>query len=152
MRSIHVLRKPCSESTVTANVLRHGTGGINVNGSRIAWANEADAAAVSAVTTSFIKTTTTGQGASLQMPFAPHRRTDRPPAQGRWPANLVLGACLDSELDEVFPHTKSAAVYNHPPQTGRNKRTFRIVRKEVLTTQGAGDEGSAARYFKRVNG
>ena len=65
MKSIHVLRKPCSESTVAANVLRHGTGGINVDGSRIAWANEADAAAVSAVTTSFIKTTTTGQGASL---------------------------------------------------------------------------------------
>ena len=98
MKSIHVLRKPCSESTVTANVLRHGTGGINVDGSRIAWANEADAAAVSAVTTSFIKTTTTGQGASLQMPFTPHRRVEESPASGRWPANLVLGACIDGEL------------------------------------------------------
>ena len=150
MRSIHVLRKPCSESTVAANVLRHGTGGINVNGSRIAWANEADAAAMSAVTTSFIKTTTTGQGASLQMPFTPHRRTDRPPAQGRWPANLVLGSCLDSELDEVFPHTKSAAVKNNKAGSSGSGRSFKVIRKEAMVTQGPGDEGSAARYFKRV--
>ena len=151
MKSIHVLRKPCSESTVAANVLRHGTGGINVDGSRIAWANEADAAAVSAVTTSFIKTTTTGQGASLQMPFTPHRRTDRPPTQGRWPTNLVLGSCLDSELDSVFPHTKSPSVCVNKVQTKQGSGSYRIVQKEAMVAQGPGDSGSAARYFKRVS-
>lgn len=35
MKTIHVLRKPCSESTVAANVLRHGTGAINVDATRI---------------------------------------------------------------------------------------------------------------------
>ena len=151
MKSIHVLRKPCSESTVAANVLRHGTGGLNIGESRIAWANEADAAAVSAVTTSFIKTTTTGQGASLQMPFTPHRRTDRPPASGRWPANLVLGACLDSELDEVFPQTKAAAVYNTKAGSSGSRRSFKIAVKEAMVVPGPGDSGSAARYFRRVS-
>lgn len=35
MRVIHVLRKPLSESTVTANVVKHGTGALNIDASRI---------------------------------------------------------------------------------------------------------------------
>lgn len=35
MRVIHVLRKPLSESTVAANTLKHGTGGLNIDASRI---------------------------------------------------------------------------------------------------------------------
>jgi hypothetical protein len=35
MRVIHVLRKPVSESTVTANVVKHGTGALNIDASRI---------------------------------------------------------------------------------------------------------------------
>jgi len=35
MKAIHVLRKPCSESTVAANVLKYGCGGINVDGCRV---------------------------------------------------------------------------------------------------------------------
>ena len=34
MRVIHVLRKPLSESTVAANTLKHGTGGLNIDASR----------------------------------------------------------------------------------------------------------------------
>ena len=152
MKSIHVLRKPCSESTVMANVLRHGTGGLNVDGSRIAWASPEDAAGAHNAAVTFAKTSiTTGDvGTVVRIKNSPRRAAEQP-ASGRWPANLVLGACLDEVLGEVFPHTKSASIYTHPPQTGRNKRTFRIVRKEVLTTQGAGDEGSAARYFRRVS-
>jgi len=35
MRVIHVLRKPLSEGTVAANTLKHGTGGLNIDASRI---------------------------------------------------------------------------------------------------------------------
>ncbi len=35
MKAIHVLRKPCSGSTVVANVLKHGCGAINVDGCRV---------------------------------------------------------------------------------------------------------------------
>ena len=42
MRTIHVLRKPCSEGTVAANVLKWGTGALNVDGCRIAFTSEAD--------------------------------------------------------------------------------------------------------------
>lgn len=36
MKVIHLLRKACSESTVATNVVRHGTGGINVDATRVA--------------------------------------------------------------------------------------------------------------------
>ena len=35
MKVIHVLRKPCSESTVAANVLKFGTGALNIDATRI---------------------------------------------------------------------------------------------------------------------
>ena len=35
MKMIHVLRKPFSKSTVAANTLEHGTGGLNIDTSRL---------------------------------------------------------------------------------------------------------------------
>lgn len=35
MRVVHVLRKPVSEASVSANVVEHGTGGIHINATRI---------------------------------------------------------------------------------------------------------------------
>jgi hypothetical protein len=35
MKVIHVLRKPLSEKTVTANVLKHGTGAVHIDPCRI---------------------------------------------------------------------------------------------------------------------
>jgi hypothetical protein len=37
MKVIHLLRKPCSEGTVAANVLRYGTGALNIDASRIGY-------------------------------------------------------------------------------------------------------------------
>ena len=35
MKVVHILRKPLSEGSVSANVLKHGCGGLNINGTRI---------------------------------------------------------------------------------------------------------------------
>jgi site-specific DNA-methyltransferase (adenine-specific) len=141
MKSIHVLRKPCSESTVAANVLKHGTGGINVDGSRIGTTVE---------TWPTSRSYPYGGGVTYGSKAAPTEVTQAAPP-GRWPANLVLGACLDSELDSVFPHTKAVAVYNTKVQPERGSRAFRVVQREAMVVPGPGDSGSAARYFKRVN-
>tara|TARA_Y100000310_G_scaffold341010_1_gene438755 strand:+ start:3075 stop:3749 length:675 start_codon:yes stop_codon:yes gene_type:complete len=37
MKVIHLLRKPLSENTVASNVLKHGTGGLNIGASRLAY-------------------------------------------------------------------------------------------------------------------
>lgn len=137
---------------MAANVLRHGTGGINVDGSRIAWANEADAVGAAGAVASFSKTSaTTGNAGTAVRMLNSVRQATESPASGRWPANLVLGACLDEVLDEVFPHNKAAAAYNTKAGSSGTGRSFKVIRTEAMVTQGPGDSGSAARYFKRVN-
>ena len=155
MKSIHVLRKPCSESTVTANVLRHGTGGLNVNGSRIAWATESDAVSAAGAGASRAKSKREGriiESHSIGRESRDGTEVYAPPAQGRWPANLVLGACLDSELDSVFPHTKSQPIRVKKAGQYGTGASYTRTWKEDRTTRYADDEGSAARSFKRVNG
>ena len=155
MRSIHVLRKPCSESTVTANVLRHGTGGINVNGSRIAWATESDAVGAAGAGASRAKSKREGRiieshsigRESRDGTEAPYQ----PPAQGRWPANLVLGACIDGELNSVFPHTKSTPMKIKKAGQHGSGSSFSMVHYVDRVVNCPDDEGSAARYFKRVS-
>jgi len=92
MKCIHVLRKPCSESTVAGNVLKFGCGAINVDATRIqmtlkdrevitsmggfgseGWAN----------TTSPTYNTNNPKNPMVRTPAIAH-------SQGRWPANLVL--------------------------------------------------------------
>ena len=95
MRVVHVLRKPCSEPTVTANVLRHGTGALNVDAARIPSPEYQD-----------IKVTQTVGGPSA-LAFR-HRVGNRqfvPSSNGRWPANMVLDA------DAALPEFADAARY-----------------------------------------
>lgn len=126
-----LFRKPISESTVAANVLKHGTGGINVDGARV----EGDIA------------TFTGQW-------------KKPPkeVQGRWPANVLLShletctedACSDGcSVREVGQQSGIAST------TGK-----RSAKSQEATVPGTawgtsnhkskeypGDVGTAARYF-----
>jgi DNA methylase len=80
---ICVARKPLSEPTVAANVLRHGTGGINVDACRVggAWVNPSS-----------------GQGAGYEAHNKPGRKygdglggvvAETHPA-GRWPSNVAF--------------------------------------------------------------
>ena len=84
MKCIHVLRKPCSRSapTVAANVLRYGTGALNIGATRI-HSGPSEGESTSGETA-------LGQGSGWN---AHNNRTtaiDRTMASGRWPANLVL--------------------------------------------------------------
>ena len=86
MRIIHVLRKPLSEGTVAANTLKHGTGGLNINASRIASPGEE------------ITTHTQGRGddgfaanavyGDYRGGFSTHQTEGQ--KLGRWPANVIL--------------------------------------------------------------
>ena len=151
MKSIHILRKPCSESTVAANVLKHGTGAINVDGSRIAWANAADAEDVQSKDGSFAQYRREGRIVQSKS-VGPESRTGHEPskssASGRWPANLVLGACVN--LDEVFPNTVSSPVRTTKAGQQGTGTSFSMTHREERTIRYADDSGSAARYFKRV--
>ena len=125
-------RKPLSEKTVAANVLKWGTGGINIDGCRVEgepWkAHEATGLADK-------KFFTSGDAKVIQK---------EPHAQGRFPANLIHDG--SQEVLDLFPETKSGdftqrgqsanTVQPNGWKTGdRNYKKFK------------GDQGSAARFF-----
>ena len=75
MKAIHVLRKPCSESTVAANVLAHGTGALNIDGCRIG----------SESTRRVSNAGTNGDGWGMGTAFHVNGNP-----LGRWPANVLF--------------------------------------------------------------
>jgi hypothetical protein len=87
MKVIHLLRKPCSEGTVAANVLRWGTGALNIDGTRVAHDTGVDMDAVQ-------RQQATGGNSSVKGAFGAEALVGKEIAMykpgGRWPANLVL--------------------------------------------------------------
>lgn len=82
MLVITVARKPLSEPTVTQNVLRHGTGGINIAACRIGDEVRYNPAASNPT-----------DRATVAFGAVPNRHGyTGAMAKGRWPANLILGA------------------------------------------------------------
>lgn len=131
---IVLARKPLSERTVAANVLTHGTGGLNVDGCRVATDETITATRTIALGSSSggVYSAATVPGVYAQQPG------------GRWPANL----CHDGS-DEVlaeFPVTKSGSIAaHHVRTTSKTKSVYgeRAAPPEIRD----GDSGSAARFF-----
>jgi DNA modification methylase len=129
---ICLARKPLIGS-VASNVLKHGTGALNIDGCRIETDWETDPT----------RRGWQGGGTAFrydQQPREVDGEKSKPNALGRWPANL----CHDGS-DEVlagFPETSdTAGVRKHSASIGYGG-------SEVpFETLNYGDSGSAARYF-----
>jgi len=94
MKAIHVLRKPCSEPTVAANVLRHGCGAINVDGCRV------DGTPGDGRWGKGVQTPDRHPFSSGVKPYIPIDKT----SGGRWPANVVfqhLEGCRQTGVRKV---------------------------------------------------
>ena len=79
-------RKPCSEGSVAVNVLKHGTGGINIEGTRLAgpgWSKQDQAVGGGFKTGKFLGSM--GNGESTQQYGL------RESSTGRFPTNLIFG-------------------------------------------------------------
>jgi hypothetical protein len=131
---IILARKPL-QGTVAANVLRHGTGAMNIDGCRI---ESGDGYTENAVTQG-VNTARTSYDPRQE------RRTFEPSQQGRWPANVVHDG--SDEVVALFPQSngQQAAV---GPQYG-DKSSVNAYgdwgpRDHV---EPRGDTGSAARFF-----
>jgi DNA modification methylase len=139
-----LVRKPCSEKTVAANVLKWGCGALNIDASRIGM-REA---------TSYTAPDITGNAYNSEV-GARARKTVEVPAQGRFPANLVFShtpyctdtqcdiECAVRDLDAQSGTLKSGAIRVGQPQ-GSN-----FSQSHVRTAQydRPGDSGSASRFF-----
>jgi site-specific DNA-methyltransferase (adenine-specific) len=154
MRVIHVLRKPLTERTVAANTLKHGTGGLNIDASRIAAPGEpisnhsrGDESAVSKGIYGDSKGQETHQTEGQKL--------------GRWPANLILEhdekcgkvcapGCPVASLDEQTGAVRSAG---HYPTTYSQSGGF--TNGDIgKGTQGPlyNDTGGASRFYKQFGG
>jgi DNA modification methylase len=139
---IIVARKPL-EGTVAGNVLKWGTGGINVDGCRV-HGGPSEGGSVSG-------STAMGQSSGWNAHENRTTEIDRSMASGRWPANLIHDG--SEEVVGLFPETKSQkantvrrsnGVLKHGGQNGRPSHgTF----DRVTTEEGYTDSGSAARFF-----
>lgn len=123
---IVMARKPLSERNVAANVLRWGTGGLNIDGTRI----EGEAPAFDRMA---------GDRSRENYRTGTSARTGEM-TSGRWPANVILDEEAGAMLDEQSGGSKSSS---GKPRAGRNGEGW------GMTATGAeyDDTGGASRFF-----
>lgn len=135
MEPITVARKPLI-GTVAANVLAHGTGGLNIDGCRVACSDKA-------------KFPLGEYGPRMGVAYAQDEwsktqfsRTGDDNTSGRWPANLIHDG--SDEVVAGFPQTTSGK-----PCGKRNATTgfSSGITSGAADLTGYGDTGSAARFF-----
>jgi len=110
---IVLARKPL-RSTVAANVLEHGTGAINVDGCRVGWQSEADAASAASAASGFAQSRANGksrQSNSIGKESRDGTNTYDPTTlQGRWPANIIHDG--SDEVVGAFPDDAAKFFYS----------------------------------------
>ena len=143
---ITLARKPL-DGTVAANVARWGTGALNIDGCRVRWESEADAAAAAVGFAKSRAKRTATQSQSIgkesrggEITYFPER------LPGRWPANIVHDG--SAEVVAAFPETGVSSGGIGSPAGGRNVYMGGFKNDPARGNAGGlGDSGSAARFF-----
>jgi site-specific DNA-methyltransferase (adenine-specific) len=123
-------RKPLI-GTVAANVLTYGTGGLNIDGSRVG--NE--------VITNNINDFSNQHGNKFGN-GEPIAKLGESQVVGRWPANVIHDG--SDEVVALFPVVKTGSIKPH--QQNSESESFGLKGK-FITGSHSGDSGSAARFF-----
>jgi len=139
LEPITVARKPLSEKTVALNVLKWGTGGINIDGSRVEGNSEFDDKRLNG----------NGDWSSDKMAknvyeggYSGERVGSSP--LGRFPANFIHDG--SDEVVSMFPNTKSGKA-NIGDGSGENTSNGIYGKKPSVITSNFADKGSASRFF-----
>lgn len=150
---IVLARKPISEKTVAANVLKHGTGGINIDACRVK-REEGDRTEYGRDTVLDYPTISLSLGKfNKQTPYFPD-------AAGRFPSNLIFGcACETKDHEEGCPvkelnrqsgvskSSKGNGVYGTYEQKSTNAIYSKGLNSATPNTAPYEDEGGASRFF-----
>jgi site-specific DNA-methyltransferase (adenine-specific) len=135
-----VARKPLC-GTVAENVLAHGTGGINVEGCRVAFASEADERE-SKDKNAHAKFGTQPGGNDVYGDYSMVTPTNYNPP-GRWPANFIHDG--SDEVVGLFPGNVKGGTWNRT--TGARHFNNDGEPTEYQTSGSDASTGSAARFF-----
>lgn len=122
-------RKPLSEKNIADNVLKWGTGGINIDGCRIG--------------TQIIKTQ---GGQKFPNLYGKYNDCKESYHQGRFPANVILDEEAGRMLDEQSGITKSGKVKTDKEAYEGTSNTGFLRGKSTSQNQ-HGDSGGASRFF-----
>jgi DNA modification methylase len=133
VENIVLARKPLSEKTVAANVLRWGTGAINVDGSRIALDGDYKCKPNG-------RPSQTGLGDNYDP-----RKANIADTVGRWPANVVHDG--SAEVLAGFPETTSGLLAKHHSRGNKTETVYGKFANNEQDQDFGGDSGSAARFF-----
>ena len=136
---ICMARKPLAEKTVAENVLKYGTGGINIDESRLD-------ALPRKTGTKPTSDEATGSGSSLQGSSKNRQAEYDELNLGRFPANLINDN--SEEVRECFPETKTGAV----TQKAESVNSEYAFSHNMIThtKERLADSGNASRFFKSI--
>lgn len=146
---IILARKPLT-GTVAANVQAHGTGALNIDGCRVASADENPSIARRNGAINHLsdrparETEAEGRMASRQSPEA-YRAPRHGDHLGRWPANVIHDG--SAEVVEAFPDAPGQQRFVGPEHGLRPSRGIYGDFGARPPNEPRGDEGSAARFF-----
>ncbi len=131
-----LIRRPLSEKTIAANVLKWGCGGINIDECRIG--------------TDLIESGRHGRKSckSIALENENIKATEvMPPHQGRFPANLVLDEIAAEMLDEQSG-VRAGDSPNRKPRSNKSANSGEIFKSTAdWETTGHSDSGGASRFF-----
>ena len=146
---IVVARKPLSERTVAANVLRWGTGALNIDGSRIETSDNLNGGTYSSNYNAKVPDGDERTGAALGM-YQPGAKPKGPFVQpsGRWPANVILDEGQAAQLDQQSGALKSPGTYQRNSVGFDNDTAYGHFDDQRTMQSGFGDSGGASRFFK----
>jgi hypothetical protein len=158
---ICVARKPI-EGTVAANVLKWGTGALNIDGCRVEYLSEADKASATPQGECTAKVGALAGGTQNE---TERSAFERPEQKGRWPANVIHdgseevlaafpnapGQCADVKYDAEERKTQNvygAMKRGHEPSAERTYEEEGSTNFSMKPGARRLDQGSAARFFK----
>lgn len=162
LEPISVACKPLT-GTVAANVLAHGTGGLNIDGCRVGMSAE-DAAYIGERIGGFNATKSIGGNGAYSGGETMDRSASYDATKGRWPANLIhdgsdevlaqfpQAAGQKANLSTDAPSAKLSNVYAGGPmaragEASANSKNTGVVGFKMAPGARRTDTGSAARFF-----
>ena len=130
-----LFRKPLSEKTVAENVLKYGTGGLNIDGCRVGTEERPH---IKSRKDKSLDGEVYGSGINGSRSLGTF-------SQGRFPSHLILDG--SDEVRECFPETSSGAMNGVYKNTMMKGKPGIRDGKEILLQQEP-SSGSASRFFK----
>jgi site-specific DNA-methyltransferase (adenine-specific) len=147
---ICVARKPLSEKTIAENVLKHGTGGINIDGCRIEFDIEKETPTGDMYYYINNKKYPNQETSNSKIMGSKTKRVDLTLTEGRFPANLIFDETAAELLDEQSGDSKSQGGKGKATQKSLDRTDIGYGFKEIDNAAGLGgygDTGGASRFF-----